>query len=270
MTTFGIIGTGRLGTTLLRAAASHAPEITLLAASRDPLRTERLQREIPHLVTVSAEDLARTADLVVLCVPPDAYVPLCERIRPHLGPNAIVVSVTNSVSLAAITERVSRPVVKVIPTLAHVVGRGVSLLVAGSGAEAAHVDAVRRVFARFSVPMLIDARDDRVASNVAGSALALFAALCDAFVAANAVRSEALQRPMLDAMMAETAGAVSALVAAGHGWDDIVQATATPGGMTEAALNVLTGSFPKIADEMVAATFAKQTELLIRKQADPS
>ena len=74
------------------------------------------------------------------------------------------------------------PVVKVIPTLAHVVGRGVSLLVAGPGAKPEHVDAVRRVFARFSMPMLIDGRDDRVASNVAGSALALFAALCDAFV----------------------------------------------------------------------------------------
>ncbi len=106
----------------------------------------------------------------------------------------------------AIAERVRAPVVKVIPTLAHVVGRGVSLLIAGPGAKPEHVEAVRRVFARFSVPMVIDARDDRVASNVAGSALALFAALCDAFVSANAARAETLDRPALDAMMAETAG----------------------------------------------------------------
>src|SRR4029079_9917549 len=133
------------------------------------------------------------------------------------------------VSLAAIAERVRRPVVKVIPTLAHVVGRGVSLIVVGPGAEAEHVDTVRRVFTRFSVPMLIDARDDRVASNVAGSALALFAAMCDAFVSAKWAKTQALERPMLDAMMAETAGAVAALASAGYTWSAIVHATATPG-----------------------------------------
>jgi competence protein ComER len=93
--------------------------------------------------------------------------------------------------------------------------------------------------------MLIDARDDRVASNVAGSALALFAAMCDAFVSANCAKTQALERPMLDAMMAETAGAVAALASAGYTWSAIVHATATPGGMTEAALDVLTSRFPQ-------------------------
>jgi competence protein ComER len=269
MTSLGIIGTGRLGTALLRAAGTHAPELRLIVASRDPSQTEKLRCEMPGLTATSPEDLVRAADLVVLCVPPGAYLSLCDRLAPHLGSRAIVISVANSVSLDAIAESVRRPVVKVIPTLAHVVGRGVSLLVAGPGAEAEHMDAVRRVFARFSVPMVIDARDDRVASNVAGSALALFAALCDAFVSANMARAEALGRPVLDAMMAETAGAVAALAGAGHDWSDIVRATATPGGMTEAALDVLTNRFPQIAEEMVAATFARQAEIQIRKPAVP-
>jgi competence protein ComER len=269
MTSFGIIGTGRLGTALLRAAGTHAPELRLIAASRDLAKTETLQREMPGLVAASPEELAHVADLVVLCIPPDAYLPFCDRIAPHLGPRTIVVSVANSVPLPAIAERVGRPVVKVIPTLAHVVGRGVALLVAGPGAEAEHVDAVRRVFAHFSVPMLIDARDDRVASNVAGSALALFAALCDAFVAANAARAEVLGRPTLDAMMAETASAVATLASAGYSWRDIVHATATPGGTTEAALDVLASRFAQLAEDMVAATFTRQVEIQIRKQTSP-
>lgn len=261
MTRLGIIGTGSLGATLLRAAAIHAPEIDLTAASRDPARVAALRREIPGLTYASPEDLARTADLVVLCVPPEVYPELGERIAPHLGPGAIVISVSNTVPLAAIAERVRVPVVKVIPTLAHVVGRGVSLLVAGPNALPGHMDAVRHVFARFSMPVLIDERDDRVASNVAGSAIALFAALCDAFVSANAARAQTLERTTLDAMMAETAGAVAALAQAGHGWDEIVRATATPGGMTHAALDVLSSRFPRVADEMVEATFARQAAI---------
>jgi pyrroline-5-carboxylate reductase len=243
--------------------------VELLAASRRASQLEKLRSEISGLVAASLERLAQRADLIVLCVPPDAHLSLCDRIAPHLGHRAIVVSVANSVPFAAIAERVRRPVVKVIPTLAHVVGRGVSLLVAGPGAEAEHVDAVRNVFARFSVPMLIDARDDRIASNIAGSAVALFAALCDAFVSANAARAQVLDRPTLDAMMAETAGAIGALASAGYGWSDIVHATATPGGMTEAALDVLTSRFPQIAEDMVAATFARQAEIQIRKQTAP-
>ena len=265
MTRLGIIGTGSLGSTLLRAAASHAPEIGLIAASRDPARVAALQREIPGLAAATPEDLARAADLIVLCVPGEAYLPLAGRIAPRLGPGAIVISVSNTASLAALAERVRVPVVKVIPTLAHVVGRGVALLVAGPGAGPEHVEIVRGVFARFSLPMQIDARDDRVASNVAGSAIALFAALCDAFVAANAARAQVLDRATLDAMMAETAAAVAALAQAGHRWRDIVAATAVPGGMTHAALEVLQSGFPRLADDMVEATFARQAA--IRNQA---
>ncbi|MBK8741430.1 MAG: NAD(P)-binding domain-containing protein [Betaproteobacteria bacterium] len=269
MTRLGIIGTGRLGATLLRAAAIHAPAIGLAAASRDPARVAALQREIPRLAAASPEDLARACDLVVLCVPNDACLPLAERIAGHLGPGAIVISVSNTVPLAAIAERVRVPVVKVIPTLAHVVGRGVALLVAGPGAGPAHVEAVRGVFAHFSLPLLIDERDARVASNVGGSALALFAALCDMFVAANAARAQTLERATLDAMMAETAAAVAALAQAGHGWNDIVGATATPGGMTHAALEILASGFPRIAEDMVEATFATQAALAKRAGGAP-
>jgi pyrroline-5-carboxylate reductase len=62
---------------------------------------------------------------------------------------------------------------------------------------------------------------------------------------------------------------VAALASAGYDWRDIVHATATPGGMTEAALDVLTSRFPQIAEDMVAATFARQAEIQIGKQASP-
>lgn len=261
MTRLGIIGAGRLGATLLRAAAIHAPAIGLTVSSRDPARVAALLSEIPRLVAASPEELAGACELVVLCVPNDACLPLAGRLAGHLRADAIVISVSNAVPLAAIAERVRVPVVKVIPTLAHVVGRGVALLVAGPGAQPVHVEAVRSAFAHFSLPLQIDEGDARVASNVAGSALALFAALCDMFVAANVARAQTLDRAVLDAMMAETAAAVAALAQAGHGWNDIVGATATPGGMTHAALEVLTGGFPRIAEGMVEATFATQAAL---------
>src|SRR5262249_14900288 len=67
MTSLGIIGTGSLGTTLLRAAATHAPDIRLLAASRRASQLEKLRCQIPGLIGATLEQLAQRANLVVLC-----------------------------------------------------------------------------------------------------------------------------------------------------------------------------------------------------------
>lgn len=234
MTHFGIIGTGSLAATLLRASHAYAPEIELIVAGRNSSRTKALQREIPGLVAASPEDLARVAELVVLCIPPEAYLPLVDRIAPLLGPRAIVVSVNNAVPLATIVEHAHKPVVKAIPTIAHVVGRGVSLLVAAPDALPEHIEAARTI--------------------------------CDTFVSANAVRAATLPRATLDAMMAETAGAIAALVKAEYSWSDIVRATATPGGMTHAALEVLASHFPRLAADMIEATLARQAAIQNRQE----
>jgi competence protein ComER len=261
----GIIGTGSLGTALLRAAARFAPDLTLIASSRDPARIDALRREIPALRGDAPENLARASDLILLCVPPEAYLPVIDRVAGYLRPQTVLVSVTNSVSLETIAERVAVPVVKVIPTMAHVVGRGNALLIPGPRADTDHVQAIRRVFARFSKPTVINPADDRVASNISGSALALFAALAESFVAANLPRAKTITRDELNHMMAETLGAIAALVQAGYDWSEIVRTTATRGGMTEAALNLMMSQFPQIAGAMVATTFARQAELQSRE-----
>ena len=267
MTQLGIIGIGSLGTALLRAASKFAPDISLVASSRKPSRIEVLRRDIPALKSATSEELASQCDLVLLCVSPEAYLPLVERIAGHLKPTTVLVSVTNSVSLDTIGQRVAVPVVKIIPTMAHIVGRGNVLLIAGPRVRSEHMESVAAVFARFSKPIVIDPSDDRAASNISGSALALFAALADSFVTVNASRSRRLDRRALDGMMAETLGAIAALVEAGYSWGDIVGTTATPGGMTEAALNVLMSQFPQIASAMVDVTFAKQAEIQSRDSA---
>jgi pyrroline-5-carboxylate reductase len=264
MTQLGIIGTGSLGTALLRAASKFAPEIFLVASSREPSRIETLRHEIPALKAATPEKLASECDLVLLCVSPEAYLPLVDRIAGHLKPRTILVSVTNSVSLETIGRRVAVPVVKIIPTMAHIVGRGNVLLIAGPLARSEHMGSVAAVFARFSKPIVIDPSDDRAASNISGSALALFAALADSFVTANASRATKLDRRALDGMMTETLGAIATLMEAGYSWSEIVRTTATRGGMTEAALNVMMSQFPEIASGMVDVTFAKQAEIQSR------
>lgn len=257
-TSVGVVGAGRLGSILLRACSRHAPDVPLFVSSRDGAAVARLTAEISGLTCLAPEVLASEADLVLLAVPPEAYLALAERLSALIRPDAVLVCLTNGVALGELGQRTGCAIVKVIPTMAHLVGRGVCLVTAGPRAEERHVHRVMDVFARFSRPLLIDDTDSRVASNVAGSGLALIAAFCKDFVDANAPRASRLDSRALQAAMAETLGAVSELVREGHSFSDIVEATATPGGVTAAALEVL-AKCP--AEEIVEATFQRQAAM---------
>lgn len=264
----GIIGAGRIGSLLARATARYAPSVLLSVASRNRARCATLQRDVPTLTIAEPEDLAAHVDIVILAVPPDAYLDLLGSLAPRLAADCVLVSLTNGIALERLAALVANPIVKAIPTMAHLVGRGASLVMAGPHAEARHVDRVVGFFSAFSRPLVIDDRDARVASNAAGCFLALAAAFTDAFVEANAKRTITLDRPNLDAMAAEALGAVADLAAAGHRFSEIAAATATPGGPTEAALDALLRSVAPLAGEIVEATFRRQAEQQIQATAE--
>ena len=254
-TVIAVIGGGRIGGTLLRAAARFAPHLPLVLATRDPKAAATLAAEVPGLTLASPDEAAARADLLMLAIPPEAYLPVLGAIGARMRPSAILVSLTNGVPLETIGQRIANPVVKVIPTMAHIVGRGVALVTPGPRAGAGEVERVREVFSTFSRPQIVDEADIRAASNVAGSGLALIAGWCDAFVAANAARTPGLDRDALAVMLAETLGAVSDLVREGHAFSEIVERTATPGGMTAAALEILRAA---PIDAAVEETFRRQ------------
>ncbi len=260
-----VMGTGRLAGTLSRASL-RAPSLDEVAVmGRDPAARDRLVAANPGL-GAGDPDFASRADLVVLAVAPQAYREVVEAIAPHLPRSAILVSVTNGVSLEEMGGWTSNPVVKVIPTIAQTVGRGATLVVPGPRATPADVASVTAWLGRFSLPVEIREIDSRVASNVAGSAVAILACFARAFLAANAKRAHAVGQASLDAMMAETLIAVGELARAGISFDEIVASTATPGGVTEAALQPLAGTIETVCRAMVEASFERQAELQAEKQ----
>ena len=254
----GIMGAGRIAELLSRAIASRAPAVPLMLAGRNRGRCEAIRRLVPGLAIVQPEILARSVDLLFLAVPAEAYLQILGSIASALAPECILVSLTNGVALEALGAATSNPVVKVVPTMAHLVGRGTALIIRGPHADDAHLARAAQLLRLISRPAVVDDRDARVASNVAGSFVALAAAFTNAFVAANAERALLLDRSQLDAMAAEALGAVSDLVAAGHRLTEIVDATATPGGPTEAALAACAAQMNEAARQAVVATFRNQ------------
>ncbi len=255
----GIVGTGRIGTLLCRVLANRAPAAEIVLAGRSRDRCEALKQEIPSLEIATPNVVARDVDMLVLALPAEAYPAYLRTIADTLRSGCIVISLSNGMALRALGEVVPNPIVKVIPTLAHRVGRGVSLVMAGPRAEAQHLTRVTELLSAFSRPIQVDERDARVASNVAGAFLAIAAAFTDAFVMENVGRASVLNRVQLEAMAAEALGAVADLSAAGHSLAEIAATTATPGGPTEAALSALARHAEELCAEIVDATFRNQS-----------
>ena len=263
-----VIGTGRIGSVLARAFDGAGREV--IVAGRNQKVVEALATSCQKARALPIRDAAALAAILVLAVPPEACVPVLASCTDVLPAGAIVVSLTNGVSLDVLGVVTTHPIVKLVPTLAQSVGRGVMPVMAGPNAMTAHIEAVMAVAALIGKPVLIDDADTRVASNVAGSALALVARFGEAFVTANTARARHFGSADLTTMMAETFGAVSDLVARGHSFAEIIAATATPGGVTEAQLAVLNADLSALSERIVEASFARQNALQTTSQARPT
>ncbi|WP_051086623.1 pyrroline-5-carboxylate reductase family protein [Methylobacterium sp. WSM2598] len=258
--TVGLIGLGRIGTVLLTALRRFAPETRVIVAGRDPARAAATAEAWPGVVSMDVARLAAEADMAVPCLPPEAYREGVAALAPHLRAEAVLVSVTNAVPLADLGRLCARPIVKVIPSPALAVGRGVALITPGPNAGPAEVERVRTLLRRFCRPVLADPADGRIASNLAGSAPAILAAFCADFLEANAVRARIVGPEELRTMMTEAVAALAALLDEGLRFEDVVALTATPGGTTEAAIAALDG--PALCARLVDATVRREAQLL--------
>ncbi|CAH1663693.1 NADP oxidoreductase [Hyphomicrobiales bacterium] len=255
-----IAGTGRLAKVLAEAGVRTSAAGTIAVVGRNSAARDALLAAVPGLQAGEPEWASR-ADLLVLAVSPHAYREVLTAFTPHLAPSTIVVSVTNGVALETIGRWTANPVVKAIPTIAQAVGRGAVPVVAGPAAKSSDVALVKDWFVRFGLPADVTEADIRVASNVAGSAIAIFALFARAFVSTNAVRANDVSRSSLDTMIAESLVATGELLRRGYDYEAIISSTATPLGVTEAVIDPLARIAPALCERMIEAGIRRQSEL---------
>ena len=260
--TVAVIGTGSMGGMLLRASARYSPgQFRLLAAGRNENALAALAAAVPSLRTGPARAVAGDADIVIVCVQPQNYLDVVAEIAPAMSDRAMLVSITNGIALDALAGKTSAPIVKVIPSVTHECGRGVSLVMRGPRATATDVAAVVAFFAPFSRPIEIPPAESRVATNITGCGPALLAFFAAKWMRANCERAVAIGDATLATMVAETFAATAAMVEAGTSLDAIARAAATGGGMTQIAIETLAAGLPELLDRMVDATIQRERAL---------
>ena len=198
MKTMAFIGTGNMGSAILRAVCRTTQPSEIVIANRTPEKAMRLVEECGCVMSQSNAAAARNAKYVVLGVKPYAVCDVLREIAPVLTDDQIIVSISAGVSSEEMREAMGRsnPIIRLLPNLPCSIGKGIMLIVPCGDVDEKIVEELQDLF---SACGLVDRTDEAhaEAGMVVEGCTPAFAymfleAVADAGVAAGLTRSQSI------------------------------------------------------------------------------
>ena len=254
-----LLGAGRMGGALIsgwRKAGAFEPS-ELIAVDPNP-SAELVASGV--LVNPGEGELKR-AKTVLLAVKPQMWKVAAALYEPLLAEDAVIVSIAAGVGADDISQAfMRRRVARIMPTTAVAIGKGVASIFARDA------EAMARAHALFDpVATTVDLAGEELlhaATGVSGSAPAYLYAFIEALEAAGAAAGLAPEASR-DLARATIAGAAMLLDQSGEDPAELRRQVTSPGGTTQAALDVLMGEkgFGPLMREAVAAAVRRSKQL---------
>jgi len=263
-----VLGYGTIGSLLagLLVEGKKAGRITV--ANRT---ATRLKGPLPPGLSVaeSFREAVVGAEVIFLCVKPQACREVLESIEQAALPTALLVSAAADVSLAQLHRAWTGIVVRIMPTVTASTGRGVTLLCGEAGKPEQALVTVRRLFPEGLRFMTVEESRWNAVSSVTSCGPGLVGALLKA-LATDASARTGLGEEEVEDLVAETAwGALAWKQARGHSFSDLLARVATPGGVTGEGARILASGLPELFGAMSEAMEARhQARALVLQEAD--
>lgn len=257
-----ILGAGRMGGALIsgwRLAGLLAPQDLMI---RDPHPGDEARAAIADgaLHDPGIQTMGR-ARIVLLAVKPQLWREAAAEVCEALAPDALIISIAAGVAAKDIAEAFGgRPVARIMPTTAAAIGQGTASLYAPDP-EAAKV--ARQLFG--AVGAVVELADESLmhaATAASGSAPAYLYAFVEALEAAGVAAG--LSREAAGVLARATISGAAALMAqSGAEPAELRRQVTSPGGTTQAALEVLMGpdGLTPLLERAVAAAVARSRAL---------
>ncbi len=256
------IGAGNMATSLINGliASGHDPA-AIRASDPDP---EQL-RKIAELGVATAPDnnaQARGADLVILAVKPQVMANVAAGLT-DLRPDQLLVSIAAGVPMSSLAgwTRAAQPIVRCMPNTPALLGAGVTALCANARVSPAQKELAQSVLATAGRTLWVSPEDQLDAvTAVSGSGPAYFFYLMEAMIEAG--RSLGLSAETAATLTLETARGAALMALEGPSPAQLRANVTSPGGTTQAALEVLEAADCQgIINAAVAAAAERSREL---------
>jgi len=262
----GFIGAGNMAGALVKGliAAGRYEADDLVVSDASPDARRRMKRSHGVAALEDNAEVARRSRIVVLAVKPQVMLDVLGTIRPAIGPKHLVVSIAAGIPLARLEKGLGGKarVVRVMPNTPALLGKGMSVAVAGRHATAGDLRKTVKLFESVGEAMAIDREDlmDAVTA-LSGSGPAFVYAFAEHLIAGG--EAVGLDPAMATRLALATLDGASAMLReSGRSPRELREMVSSPGGTTVAGLAALSErDLAGAVSAALAAAAARSREL---------
>jgi pyrroline-5-carboxylate reductase len=230
-----VLGAGKMGGILVKAWLEKkllAPALTSATVQHEE-RAIALAKKLGIPVGTDNVSAARNADIVFLCVKPQAVQGVVEEIRPHVGTDKLVISVAASVPTSHIEKALAGnvPVVRAMPNTPCAIGQGMTALCRGQHAGPQHLEAASALFNVVGRTVVVDEKHMDAVTGLSASGPAYIYIILESLAEAGV--KVGLPRDIATLLAAQTTlGAAGVVLETGDHPALLKDAVTTPAGCT--------------------------------------
>lgn len=236
-----LVGAGQMGAAMVRGWLKAIRQgggltLTVLEPAFDP----DLEVELAAAGAVLNPPNPGPADIVVLAVKPQALAAVAPAARAFVGPQTLVLSIMAGVTLSVLSRTFSADrVIRAMPNTPGQIGAGITAYVASPACQPCDLSLAEQLLAPLGLVEKINVeRAMDVVTAISGSGPAYVFYLAEALAAA--AEGEGLDRETAARLARQTvAGAGALMLESGLSAGDLRKQVTSPGGTTQAALDVL-------------------------------
>ncbi|MGJ8559467.1 MAG: pyrroline-5-carboxylate reductase [Litorimonas sp.] len=237
-----IVGAGNMGGALLsgwlRSSLVNARNLAIIDPNPGVEAVYAIERGAKHLPDFGS--IPRNTQIVLLAIKPQMFPQMRRQLSDALSENVTIISIMAGVSIRALKDAFpGADIVRAMPNTPAAIGKGVTAFVADAALAADKVDAVEALLGASGKVIRIDSDEQiNAVTAVSGSGPAYVFHLCEAL--AKAAQSIGLPPDVAAQLARETIiGASALLEASDRSPTELREAVTSPGGTTQAALDVL-------------------------------
>jgi pyrroline-5-carboxylate reductase len=230
-----VLGAGKMGGILVKALLEKkllSPKLTTATVQHEE-RAATLTKKLGIRVGTDNVAAAKKADIVLVCLKPQAVSGVMEEIRASARPEQLVISVAASVPTAAIENALGGkvPVVRAMPNTPCAIGQGMTALCKGAHAGAQHLEIASELFRVVGRTVVVDEKHMDAVTGLSASGPAYIYIILESLAEAGV--KVGLPRDVATLLAAQTAlGAAAVVLETGDHPALLKDAVTTPAGCT--------------------------------------
>ena len=256
-----LIGAGRMGAALASGwlAGKGKPDIRI--QDPNPSETVTVWAEAGR-VTLNPEP--EPVDVLIVAVKPQVFPKMADSLKSWIGPKTLVVSIMAGTRIKQLAERLGTGcVIRVMPNTPGAIGKGVSVIAKSDMVMARQLEIAEKLLKPLGAVIgPVDEKHMSVVTGLSGSGPAYIFLLAEAM--ADAAMAEGLPADLAAELAALTIeGAAALMVQSDETPAALRKAVTSPGGTTQAALDILMdeGGMPILMRKAIRAAANRDREL---------